>query len=59
MSKMLKTSAENRKCTFPNCTRILSIYNHDTYCHVHQGQVHQGHSEQRIADSVQRIAFRT
>jgi hypothetical protein len=36
MSKTQKTSAENRKCTFPNCTRILSIYNHETCCHVHR-----------------------
>jgi hypothetical protein len=38
MSKMLKTSADNRKCIFPNCTHILSIYNHDTYCHTHKGE---------------------
>jgi hypothetical protein len=36
MSKTQKTSAENRKCSFPNCTRILSIYNHEQYCHVHR-----------------------
>jgi hypothetical protein len=41
MSKMLKTSAENRKCMFPNCTRTLSIYNHDTYCHNHRVEAHQ------------------
>jgi len=41
MSKMLKTSAENRKCAFPNCTRTLSIYNHDTYCHIHRDFVRQ------------------
>jgi hypothetical protein len=41
MAKMLKTSADNRKCMFPNCTHILSIYNHEAYCHIHQGQVHQ------------------
>jgi hypothetical protein len=41
MGKMLKTSADNRKCMFPNCTIILSIYNHDAYCHIHRGEVHQ------------------
>jgi hypothetical protein len=46
MGKMLKTSADNRKCIFPNCTHILSIYNHDEYCHVHQGEVHQGYVHQ-------------
>jgi len=43
MGKMLKTSADNRKCVFPNCTHILSIYNHDEYCHVHQGAAPQRH----------------
>jgi hypothetical protein len=39
MGKMLKTSADNRKCTFPHCTHTLSIYNHEAYCHIHQVQV--------------------
>ncbi len=39
MKKMLKTSAEGRRCKFPKCNRLLSIYNHQTYCHVHWGQV--------------------
>jgi len=38
MSKMLKTSAEGRKCLFPQCKCTLSIYNHDGYCHVHREQ---------------------
>jgi len=36
MQKMLKTSADGRKCAFPNCTRILSIYNNEAYCHMHR-----------------------
>jgi len=24
---------------FPNCKHILSIYNHEAYCHVHRGQM--------------------
>jgi hypothetical protein len=43
MSKKLKTSDDNRKCSFPNCTRTLSIYNHKTYCHVHLMQVPPEH----------------
>jgi hypothetical protein len=39
MPKMLKTSAEGRKCTFPHCKRLLSIYNHEAYCHVHRDQL--------------------
>lgn len=35
MAKTLKTSAENRKCQYPACENILSIYNHQLYCHVH------------------------
>jgi len=37
--KMLKTSAEGRKCMFPHCTHILSIYNHEVYCHIHRDQM--------------------
>jgi len=39
MGKMLKTSAEDRKCAFLNCTHTLSIYNHEPYCHVHRDQI--------------------
>lgn len=39
MAKMLKTSAEGRVCKYPQCTVILSIYNHEEYCRVHREQV--------------------
>lgn len=45
MGKMLKTSPDNRKCMFPNCTHILSIYNHDVYCHIHRGQATQAQGQ--------------
>jgi hypothetical protein len=35
MAKIVKTSAEGRKCQFPDCNRTLSIYNHERYCHSH------------------------
>jgi len=38
MAKKLKTSADDRKCAFPHCTHILSIYNHEPYCHIHREQ---------------------
>jgi len=38
MTKELKTSAAGRRCDFPDCDRLLSIYNHQTYCRVHQEQ---------------------
>jgi hypothetical protein len=42
MEKKLKTSANDRKCMFPGCTHILSIYNHEIYCHVHRDQMAEG-----------------
>jgi len=39
MVKEMKTSPVGRKCQFMNCTRTLSIYNHNTFCHFHKGQV--------------------
>jgi hypothetical protein len=36
MAKILKTSIEGRKCVYPLCKQTLSIYNHGTYCHIHQ-----------------------
>ncbi|MEK7994084.1 MAG: hypothetical protein AAB403_09800 [Planctomycetota bacterium] len=39
MGKMLKTSPTGRKCTFQDCKRLLSIYNHEAYCHVHREQM--------------------
>ncbi len=36
MKKRLKTSADDRKCAFPGCKSILSIYNREMYCHLHR-----------------------
>jgi hypothetical protein len=41
MGKELKTSALGRKCQFPRCTHVLSIYNHNAYCHVHLNRISQ------------------
>jgi hypothetical protein len=41
MGKVLKTSDDNRKCIFPNCTHTLSIYNHESYCHIHLDKMPQ------------------
>ena len=35
--KKVKTSAKGRVCRCRNCHNILSIYNHELYCHVHLG----------------------
>jgi len=35
--KKIKTSGRGRKCRYPRCEHILSIYNHDEYCHIHLG----------------------
>ncbi|MHC4681981.1 MAG: hypothetical protein ACYTEK_25220 [Planctomycetota bacterium] len=39
MEKTLKTSPEGRKCKFLNCKHLLSIYNHEPYCHIHRDQI--------------------
>ncbi len=49
MTKMLRTSAEGRKCEFANCNRILSIYNHERYCHSHLYLMSQ---EEKIRSSI-------
>jgi hypothetical protein len=36
MKKLLKTSAEGRICKYPNCRQVLSIYNHQVHCRIHQ-----------------------
>ena len=48
MVKILKTSAEGRKCLFPHCTRILSVYNHNAYCHIHLDQMLQEQKKLKI-----------
>jgi len=37
--KKIRTSNKGRKCKFLHCKQILSIYNHEEYCHVHLGRV--------------------
>jgi hypothetical protein len=34
--KKVKVSHRGRMCKFPSCRIILSIYNHDSYCYLHQ-----------------------
>ncbi|MCX5707961.1 MAG: hypothetical protein NTY14_03150 [Candidatus Omnitrophica bacterium] len=36
--KKTRTSLKGRKCKHPGCSHILSIYNHEGYCHVHLSQ---------------------
>ena len=31
----IKTSPANRKCKYPKCNSIISIYNHEAYCNIH------------------------
>jgi hypothetical protein len=56
MSKMLKTSADNRKCMYPNCRQTLSIYNHDNYCHVHRNEMPEEHREYKPKLSIHQQA---
>lgn len=39
--KKVKTSLKGRKCKFPHCKQLLSIYNHEECCHVHLDQTIQ------------------
>ncbi|MDD5020422.1 MAG: hypothetical protein PHH75_07265 [Candidatus Omnitrophica bacterium] len=34
--KKIKVSHRGRKCKFPSCRIVLSIYNHGCYCYLHQ-----------------------
>ncbi|MCX5678619.1 MAG: hypothetical protein NTY76_05860 [Candidatus Omnitrophica bacterium] len=33
--KTIRTSSRRRKCRVRQCEQILSIYNHEVYCHAH------------------------
>ncbi len=33
--KKTRTSHKGRVCKFPRCKNLLSIYNHEIYCHIH------------------------
>jgi hypothetical protein len=35
--KKMRTSLKGRKCRHRDCRHILSIYNHEEYCHIHLG----------------------
>ncbi|MDP2943589.1 MAG: hypothetical protein Q8O36_08820 [Candidatus Omnitrophota bacterium] len=41
MTIKIRTSRKGRKCKHPHCKQILSIYNHEVFCHVHHGQLPQ------------------
>jgi hypothetical protein len=36
MSKKIKVYKKHRTCRFAGCKQILSIYNSETHCYVHQ-----------------------
>ena len=40
--KKVKTSLKGRKCKYLHCKHILSIYNHEDYCHIHLGLLAYG-----------------
>jgi len=33
--KKVRVSHKGRVCKFPDCKRLLSIYNHGCYCYLH------------------------
>jgi hypothetical protein len=34
-SQKIRVSPKGRKCQFPDCKRMLSVYNHEMHCNVH------------------------
>lgn len=34
-AKPIPTSHKGRMCKFPQCKNVLSVYNHNTLCHIH------------------------
>jgi len=43
--KKVKTSVKGRKCKFPGCKHILSIYNHEMYCYIHLNVIYAGQGQ--------------
>lgn len=37
--KKISVSHKGRKCKYPKCRKLLSIYNHADYCYVHLGKM--------------------
>lgn len=37
--KKIRVSHKGRMCRFRHCRIILSIYNHDSYCYLHQDKI--------------------
>lgn len=35
MLKKVVAFKKGRKCKYPGCKQVLSIYNYGTYCHLH------------------------
>ncbi len=35
----LTSSRKGRKCKHYGCKHVLSIYNHEAYCHLHAGSI--------------------
>ena len=41
MTIKIRISRKGRRCRYPHCRKLLSIYNHEAFCHVHLGRVPQ------------------
>jgi hypothetical protein len=49
MSKKIKPNRRRRVCKFSGCTHILSIYNPENHCYVHQQLVMARESSSSMA----------
>lgn len=38
MNKQIPLSHKGRVCKVRECKRVLSVYNHEVYCHIHLQQ---------------------
>ena len=41
--KKIKIEHRGRICKVPLCKNILSIYNHEQYCHIHHNKLIEDH----------------
>ena len=46
--KKVRTSLKGRKCRFPHCKQVLSIYNHEEFCHIHMAESGQKEKVKRV-----------
>jgi hypothetical protein len=54
--KKITTLKKNRICKFSKCTNMLSIYNNNTFCYVHQRTMNDLAVKTNVAFKTKRMA---